>query len=71
MLMAFLLVVIVDDVVVSDNKMLFRNIYRCNTFATAVESGKTSFRDKRYHPQQKITAYCVPRRVPETEVFYD
>lgn len=69
--MAFLLVVIVDNNVVSDNKMLFRDIYRCNTFATAIESGKTRFRDKRYHPQQKITCYCVPRRVQKTEVFYD
>ena len=35
--MAFLLVVIVSGEVVSDDRMLFKSIYRCNEFAAAIE----------------------------------
>ena len=39
--MAFLLVVVVNDEVISDDRMLFRDVYRCNKFARAIEKGKT------------------------------
>ena len=69
--MAFLLVVVVNNEVISDDKMLFKNIYRCNLFAKAIEQGKTSAYDRPSYPQQNITAYCIPKRVSENEVFYD
>ena len=34
--MVFLLVVVVEGEVVSDNGMLFRDVYRCNVFASAI-----------------------------------
>ena len=71
LILAFLLVVVVDNEVVSDEKMLFKNVYRCNLFADAIETGKTRYRDRRFNPQQKVTAYCIPRRVENTETFYD
>ena len=71
MILAFMLVVIVDDNIVSDNKMLFKNIYRCNIFAKAIEQGKTSAYDRPSYRKQNITSYCVPKRVSENETFYD
>ena len=71
LVLAFVLVVIVDDNVVSDNKMLFKSIYRCNIFSRAIEMGKTSAYDRPSYPQQNITAYCIPKRVSEIVVFYD
>ena len=69
--MAFLLVVVVNNEVISDDKMLFKNIYRCNLFAKAIEQGKTSAYNSPIYRQQNITAYCIPKRVSENEVFYD
>ena len=69
--MAFLLVVVVNNEVISDDKMLFKNIYRCNLFAKAIEQGKTSGYNRPSYRQQNITAYCIPKRVSENEVFYD
>tara|TARA_X000001388_G_C2181443_1_gene103769 strand:- start:318 stop:527 length:210 start_codon:yes stop_codon:yes gene_type:complete len=69
--MAFLLVVVVNNEVISDDKMLFKNIYRCNLFAKAIEQGKTSAYNRPSYRQQNITAYCIPKRVSENEVFYD
>lgn len=40
MVMAFLLVVIVDGATVSTPDMLFKNIYECNKFSLAIESGE-------------------------------
>jgi len=71
LVLAFVLVVIVDKNVVSDNKMLFKSIYRCNIFSRAIEQGKTNAYDRPSYSQQNITAYCIPKRVSENEVFYD
>ena len=35
--MAFLLVVVVNGEIVTDDRMLFKNVYRCNEFALAIE----------------------------------
>ena len=70
MLMAFLLVVVVEGENVSDNRMLFKDIYRCNIFATAIEQGKWSPNDRPYYRQQNVTAYCVPKMVgANTKLF--
>ena len=72
MILAFLLVVMVDGEIVSDDTMLFKNIYRCNAFAVAIESGRRSPKhDARRYPQQNITSYCLPKRVDETSKFWD
>ena len=72
--LAFLLVVLVDSnkTVESDPFMFFRDIYRCNQFAYAISSGQWSPKHRPYWRNHKITAYCVPRRVPEENTkFYD
>jgi hypothetical protein len=71
MIIAFLLVVIVSGEVVSDNRMLFQSIYRCNEFAIAIEEGRGSSEHiKRYRMQENVSAYCIPKMVPrETELF--
>lgn len=72
MILAFLLVVIVDKEIVSDDDMLFRDVYRCNFFAWAIESGRHT--DKRFYNwrrQENVTAYCIPKRVRDNVKFYD
>ena len=50
--------------------MLFKDIYRCNIFATAIEQGKWSPNDRTYYRQQNVTAYCVPKMVgANTKLF--
>jgi len=71
MILAFLLVVTVAGEKVSDDSMLFKNIYRCNAFATAIENGKKSPNDSRRNRQQNIIAYCVPKMVNEDSKFWD
>ena len=71
MILAFLLVVTVAGEKVSDESMLFKNIYRCNAFATAIENGKKTPHDSRRNPQQHIIAYCVPKMVNENSKFWD
>jgi hypothetical protein len=71
MIIAFLLVVVVNSETVSDNRMLFSSIYRCNEFATAIEEGRVSPNNlKRYRTQKNLTAYCIPKMVNKnTELF--
>lgn len=71
MILAFLLVVTVAGERVSDDGMLFKNIYRCNAFAAAIENGKKSPQDSRRNPQQNIVAYCLPKMVSEASKFWD
>ena len=73
MIFAFLLIVSVNDQVVSDQRMLFRSGYRCNFFAHLVETGrhKPKTYDKIYHGQKNITAYCIPKMVQRGTTFYD
>ena len=68
MIIAFLLVVVVSGETVSDDRMLFESIYRCNEFAIAIEAG--SDHTKKFRMQQNVSAYCIPRMVPKgTELF--
>ncbi len=71
MLMAFLLVVLVDDKVTSDNRMLFKNIYRCNEFAVSIEQAKYGRNHRPHYRQENITAYCVPKMVPKGTQLFD
>jgi len=68
--MAFMLVVIINGNTLDGEGWYFRNIYRCNQFAHAVEHGNISYYDKRAR-QHNISAYCVPVSVPETTQFWD
>ncbi len=70
MLMAFLLVVVVDNEIVSDNRMLFRSIYSCNIYSSAIEQGKWSPTDRPYYRQQNVTSYCVPKMVPKGTLLF-
>ena len=70
MIIAFLLVVIVNGETVSDDRMLFKSIYRCNEFALAVEEGRMESSNKRFTKNRDVTAYCIPRMVNEnTNLF--
>ena len=71
MILAFLLVVTVAGEKISDDRMLFKNIYRCKAFATAIEHGKKSPNDSRRNPQQNIVAYCLPKMVNINSEFWD
>jgi hypothetical protein len=61
--MAFLLVVVVNGEIVSDDRMLFKNVYRCNEFALAIEEGRMGPRNRRYSRNKNVTAYCIPRMI--------
>tara|TARA_B110000037_G_C16946012_1_gene434787 strand:- start:318 stop:533 length:216 start_codon:yes stop_codon:yes gene_type:complete len=70
MLMAFLLVVVVDGEIVTTDEMLFKDIYRCNRFANAVERGESASDRQPYKWQENISAYCLPKMVSkDTELF--
>ena len=71
MIIAFLLVVVVNGETVSDDRMLFESIYRCNEFAIAIEEGRSSSEHtKRFRMQKNVSAYCIPKMVqPGKELF--
>ena len=71
MIMAFLLVVVVNGEIVSDDRMLFKNIYRCNEFSLAIEECSAGPRNKRYRRNQNVTAYCVPKMVNENTPLFE
>jgi len=68
--MAFLLVVVVNKEVISDDTMLFEDVYRCNQFARAIEKGKIRRDENIYYNQKNLSAYCIPKMVSaETELL--
>jgi hypothetical protein len=70
MIIAFLLVVLVNGETISDDRMLFKSVYRCNEFALAIEEGRMTPKNKRYTKNQDVTAYCIPRMInPNTPLF--
>ncbi len=72
LVLAFLLVVIVDGEVVSDDRMLFRSVYRCNEFSVAIEEGRISPNNlKRFRLQKNISSYCIPRMVSANTILYE
>ena len=67
----FLLIVVIngssED---SDERLLFENVFDCNRFALYVERQATSPRRMNSCSQHKVTAYCMPKVVPDdTEVI--
>ena len=68
--MVFLLVVVVNGEIVSDDRMLFSNIYRCNEFSVAIEEGRVGPRNKRYKTNKNVTAYCVPKMVTKETLLF-
>ena len=71
MIMAFLLVVVVNGAVVTSEEMLFKDIYRCNKFANAVERGESASDRQPYKWQENISAYCVPKMVDEETFLFE
>ena len=71
MILVLLLVVIVNGEVVSDDRMLFRNVYRCNEFALAIEEGRMGPRNRRYTRNKNLTAYCLPRMVNQNTLLIE
>lgn len=69
-IMAFLLVVLIDNEVQSDDRMLFENVYRCNEFARAVSTGKQGPKDRPLFLQRNVTAYCVPKLVAISTLLF-
>ena len=68
--MAFMLVVIINGNTLDGEGWYFRNVYRCNTFAHAIEHGNVTFKARRQR-QHKISAYCLPVMLPTTTKFWD
>ena len=71
MIIAFLLVVVVNGAVVTSEEMLFKDIYRCNKFANAVERGESASDRQPYKWQENISAYCVPKMVGEETFLFE
>tara|TARA_R110001592_G_scaffold246357_1_gene508090 strand:- start:3356 stop:3571 length:216 start_codon:yes stop_codon:yes gene_type:complete len=71
MIMAFLLVVVVDGATVTTEEMLFKDIYRCNRFANAIERGESASGRHPYKWQENISAYCIPKMVSEDTVIFE
>lgn len=63
--LAFALIVIVNEEVKSTEEMIFRDVHRCTFFSEALEKGKSQ------NGQYNITAYCEPKMVPKDSVFWD
>jgi len=69
MIMAFLLVVIIDNKPLKD-EFFFRSVTVCNKFAYYVESGRVNLGQSR-QKQKNITAYCIPKKVRESTKTWD
>lgn len=58
-----------DGRYLTSNDMYFRSIDRCNYFAAEVSRRFGSSPDIRYnHPDDQVTAYCVPKYVDTSKV---
>ncbi len=68
MILSFLLVVLVNNEVVSTDDMLFRNVERCIYFAEALE--RSDYR-RRTNYNKNVTAYCIPKMSTEEDTYYD
>ena len=71
--MVFLLIVVIagssSD---SDPRWLFESLFTCSSYALWIERQATSPRDMNPQRQHLVTAYCVPRMVPnDTPVIRD
>ena len=71
MIMAFLLVVVVDNAQLEE-RFFFRTVDRCNFFAHMIESGQYKMvQNNRLSSQQNVTAYCIPKYAPPNTKFWD
>lgn len=68
MILAFLLVVLVNNEAVSTDAMLFKNIERCIYFAEAIE--RSDYKYRQYY-KKNVIAYCIPKMANEGNIFYD
>ena len=68
MILSFLLVVIVNNEVVSTDDMLFRDIKRCSFFAREIERSDNRHT---YYYRKNVTAYCIPKMSTEQDKYYD
>jgi|TARA_A100001037_G_C15006909_1_gene569812 hypothetical protein len=68
MILGFLLVVLVNNEVVSNDAMLFRSIERCIYFARAVE--RSDYKYRQYY-QKNVVAYCIPKMATTEDRYYD
>tara|TARA_R100000655_G_scaffold52422_1_gene90239 strand:- start:474 stop:788 length:315 start_codon:yes stop_codon:yes gene_type:complete len=71
MIMAFLLVVVVDNAPLNE-RFFFRMVDRCNFFAHMIESGQYKMvQNNRMSSQENVTAYCIPKYAPPNTKFWD
>ena len=72
MILVFVLVVLINsDEQVSDDRMIFRDVLRCNFFAHAIESGRYREYGRPSLRDVNVTAYCLPKMVEEGTPTYD
>jgi hypothetical protein len=69
MIMAFLLVVIVDNQPLKE-EFFFRSVTVCNKFAYFVESGQVPL-GQSHRKQKNISAYCIPRKISSSTKTWD
>ena len=69
MIMAFLLIVIVDGERLKE-EFYFRDFTRSNQFAYYVESGAVKI-GKQERNQNKISAYCIPKKIGRNTKTWD
>ena len=68
MILSFLLVVIVNNEVVSTDDMLFRNIKRCTFFAREIERSDYKYK---YYYRKNVIAYCIPKMTTDQDNYND
>ena len=73
MVHAFLLVLLLGDVEQRRDPMYFRNVERCNYFASQVVKRYGNYKHSSLvPPRHKATAYCKPVYISDkTETLYD
>ena len=71
MVMAFILMVTVGGTEVDTQGMYFRDIRRCNFFASQIEQGNRYRNGAYYYVGKRIDGWCVPVMVPSNTLFGD
>jgi hypothetical protein len=71
MVMAFILMITVGGTEVDTQGMYFRDIRRCNFFASQIEQGNRYRNGAYYYVGNRIDGWCVPVMVPSNTLFWD
>ena len=71
MVMAFILMITVGGAEVDTQGMYFRDIRRCNFFASQIEQGNWYRNGAYYYAGNRIDGWCVPVMVPSNTLFWD